>query len=139
MNQVIAKIGRGKYKTYLSNETHVLIADEPKPYGADKGPDPYSYLLMALGGCVAMTMRMYADRKEWDLEDIEVRLNQQHVHHMDCEECESDEGYVHIIEKRIKLSGNLDYAQRKRLIEIGEKCPVNKTLLNEIKINTILE
>jgi len=137
VKEVIAKIGRDKYRTVLTNGTHQVIGDEPTPYGTDEGPDPYSFLLMSLGGCVAMTIRMYADRKKWDLENVEVQLSQERVYQKDCEECESKDGYVHHIEKKVKLTGNLDEKQRARLMEIADRCPVNKTLLNEIKIKTI--
>ncbi len=136
MTQIIAKIGRDKYKTILTNGRQEIIADEPKGIGEDLGPMPYDFLLMALGSCVSITLRMYADRKGWDLEAVEVHLSQNRVHAKDCEDCESTDGFVHVIEKEIKLTGNLDEAQRKRLMEISDKCPVNKTLLNEIKINT---
>jgi len=136
MAQIIAKIDRSKYRTTLSNGTHELLGDEPVPYGADLGPNPYDYLLMSLGSCVAMTLRMYADRKNWELEEVEVYLSQNRIYAKDCEDCESDDGYVHIIEKKVKLVGNLDETQRKRLVEISDRCPVNKTLLNEIQIKT---
>jgi len=136
MKEVIAKIGRDKYRTVLTNGTHEIIGDEPAPYGTDEGPDPYSFLLMSLGGCVVMTVRMYADRKQWDLEEIEVRLSQERVHSKDCDDCESKDGFVHLIEKEVKLTGNLSDEQRARLMEIADKCPVHKTLLNEIKIKT---
>ena len=136
MTQVIAKIGRDKYKTILTNGRHKIIADEPKSIGQDLGPTPYDLLLMALGSCVSMTIRMYADRKGWDLENVEVHLSQNRKHAKDCEACESKEGFVHVIEKEVKLIGNLDETQRSRLLEIADKCPVNKTLLNEIQIST---
>lgn len=136
MKKVTAKIDRSNYKTILSNEVHQVIADEPSPYGTDKGPDPYSLLLMALGSCVAITIRMYADRKKWELDDVEVTLSQERMHSKDCDDCESTEGYVHLIEKKVKLIGNLDEKQLSRLMEIADRCPVNKTLLNEIKITT---
>ncbi len=136
MNIVTAKIGRDNYKTILTNGAHQVIADEPAPYGTDEGADPYSLLLMALGSCVAITIRMYADRKKWELEGVEVELSQKRVHHSDCDDCISDKGHVHLIEKKVKLIGNLDEKQRARLMEIVDKCPVNKTLLNEIKITT---
>jgi len=136
MTQIIAKIGRDIYKTTLTNGRHAIIADEPIGIGKDLGPTPYDFLLIALGSCVSITLRMYADRKGWDLEEVEVHLSQNRVHAKDCEDCESTDGFVHVIEKEIKLIGNLDEAQRKRLMEISDKCPVNKTLLNEIKINT---
>lgn len=137
MKEIIAKIDRSHYKTMLSNGTHQVIADEPAPYGTDEGADPYSLLLMALGSCVTITIRMYADRKKWDLENVEVKLTQEKVHYKDCDDCESTEGYVHLIEKQVKLVGNLDDEQRARLMEIADRCPVNKTLLNEIKIKTV--
>ena len=119
MTQIITIIGKEKYITSSTNGRHEIIADEPKPHGQDEGPTPYDLLLMALGSCVAMTLRMYADRKGWDLEEVQVNLNQNRVYAKDCEECESKEGFVHTIEKEVKLIGNLDDAQRSRLIEIS--------------------
>ena len=136
MSQVTASIGRTRYKTILNSENHELVGDEPAPYGTDLGPNPYDFLLMGLGSCVAMTLRMYADRKKWDLQSVEVRLDQSRVYEKDCENCESNEGFVHKIKKSIKLTGNLDKDQRARLMEIAEKCPVNKTLTNEIRMET---
>lgn len=136
MKTVTTKIDRSNYKTLLSNGTHQVTADEPSPYGTDKGPDPYSLLLMALGSCVAITIRMYADRKKWALDDVEVTLSQERIHSKDCDDCESTKGHVHMIEKKVKLIGDLDEKQRVRLMEIADRCPVNKTLLNEIKITT---
>lgn len=136
MAEIIAKIGKEKYGTTLTTGKHEIIADEPVPIGQDKGPTPYDLLLMALGSCVAMTLRMYADRKKWDLKEVQVVLNQNRMHAKDCDDCESKEGMVHTIEKEIRLIGNLDDAQRARLIEISDRCPVNKTLLSEIKITT---
>ncbi len=136
MTQIIVKIGKEKYESTLTNGRHKIIADEPIPIGQDKGPNPYDFLLMSLGSCVAITLRMYADRKGWDLEEVQVNLSQNRIHARECEECESKDNFVHIIEKEIKLIGNLDDSQRKRLIQISDKCPVNKTLLNEIKIKT---
>jgi len=106
------------------------------PLGQDLGPNPYDFLLIALGACVTMTLRMYADRKGWDLEEVEVHLEQSRVHAKDCEDCESQNGYVHVIEKKLKFIGDLTEEQTQRLLEISDKCPVNKTLSNEIKILT---
>jgi len=103
MSQVIAKINRTKYKTIVTTGNHQLIGDEPSPYGKDLGPSPYDFLLTALGTCVSMTLRMYADRKGWDLEEVEVHLSQTRVHAKDCEDCESEDGYVHMIEKKIEI------------------------------------
>ncbi len=136
MTQVIAKIDRAKYKTLVAAGNHELIADEPVPLGQDLGPNPYDFLLIALGACVAMTLRMYADHKGWDLEEVEVHLKQSRVHAKDCEDCESQNGYVHVIEKKLKFIGDLTEEQTQRLLEISDKCPVNKTLTSEIKITT---
>ncbi len=136
MNQVIAKIDRSKYKTTIQFQNHQLVADEPKPLGSDAGPNPYDLLLAALGACVSITLRMYADRKGWDLEEVQVNLSQSRVYAEDCEDCESEDGYVHIIEKKIKFIGDLTQEQIQRLLVISDKCPVNKTLTNEIKIVT---
>jgi len=139
MPQVISKIDRSKYKTINEAGNHHLVADEPMPFGQDLGPNPYDFLLTALGACVAMTLRMYADRKGWDLEEVHVHLDQSRIYAKDCENCESEDGYVHIIEKKLKFIGELTKEQIQRLLEISDKCPVNKTLINEIKITTILE
>ena len=136
MTQVIASIDRTKYKTIVVTGNHELIGDEPVPIGQDLGPNPYDYLLTALGTCVTITLRMYADRKGWNLEEIQVHLEQSRVYAEDCEDCESEDGYVHVIEKRLKFIGDLTEDQRQRLLEISDKCPVNKTLTNEIKIIT---
>ena len=112
MAQVTARIAKDKYKTILTNGRHEITADEPVPMGQDTGPTPYDFLLMSLGSCTAMTLRMYADRKNWDLQEVEVNLNQDRIHGKDCENCESDDDYVHIIEKEVKLVGNLDARAR---------------------------
>ncbi|NRB47761.1 MAG: OsmC family protein [Saprospiraceae bacterium] len=138
MAQVKVTTGTEKYKTEIITPTHQLIADEPQPYGEDLGPNPYEFLLMAVGSCVGMTLRMYADRKGWDLQEVEIELDQERRHAKDCENCESEDGYVHFIQKKLRFKGNLDEQQKARLLEISDRCPVQKTLLNEIKIETSL-
>jgi putative redox protein len=138
MAQVIAKIDHSKYKTVVTTGNHQFVSDEPISLGKDLGPSPYDFLLVALGSCVAMTLRMYADRKGWDLKEVEVHLDQSRIHSRDCEDCESKEGFVHVIEKRLKFIGDLTIEQKQRLMvmEISDKCPVNRTLTKEIKIIT---
>jgi len=138
MTKVIAKIDNSKYRTEVNVGNHQLVSDESSPFGRDRGPNPYDFLLASLGSCVAMTLRMYADRKGWDMEEAEAHLSQSRIHANDCEDCESESGYVHKIEKKLKFKGNLSDSQVERLLEIADRCPVNKTLLNEIKIETIL-
>jgi putative redox protein len=120
--------------------SHTLIADEPSSLGGDdQGPTPYELLLSALGSCVAITLRMYAKRKEWPLVGIEVRLEHDKIHAKDCADCQSENGRVDRIRKYLTLHGPLDAAQRARLKEISERCPVQKTLKGEITIETILD
>ena len=113
-----------------------MIIDEPADLGGDgAGPDPYTLLLSALGGCISMTVTLYARRKGWALERVTVRLRQQRIHAKDCVECSrSAEGFVHRIERAVTVEGDLTDEQRERLQEIAHKCPVHKTLTSEIVI-----
>jgi putative redox protein len=116
-----------------------MIIDEPAGLGGDgAGPDPYTLLLAALGGCISMTVTLYARRKGWPLERVTVRLRQQRIHARDCVECErSKEGFVHRIERSVTVEGDLTDEQRTRLQEIAHKCPVHKTLTSEIVVAEI--
>ena len=127
--------------TNLQNEVRygmdqTLLIDEPASVGGDgAGPDPYTLLLAALGGCISMTVTMYARRKNWPLDRVTVRLRQQRIHAQDCAECErSTEGFVHRIERSVTVEGNLTGEQQARLKEIAHKCPVHKTLTSEIVV-----
>jgi putative redox protein len=127
-----------KFTHDIYTSSHKIIADEPKSIkGDDLGMTPYELLLAALGACTSMTLRMYADRKEWPLEHVEVKLGHQKIHASDCESCETQNGKIDKITKKILLSGNLDDGQKAKLYEIAEKCPVNRTLLNEVLIESI--
>jgi putative redox protein len=117
---------------------HELVADEPPPAGADQGPNPYELLLGALGACTAMTLRMYADRKGFPLEGVEIELTHDRVHAEDCAECETRDGFIDHITKRITLRGDLTEEQRQRLAEIAERCPVKRTLQREIRMEQVL-
>jgi len=113
-----------------------FVIDEPQSVGGEgAGPDPYTLLLAALGGCTSMTVMMYARRKEWNLERVSVKLSQQRVHAKDCLDCDtSTDGFVQRIERTVTLEGELDEEQRKRLLEISRMCPVHKTLISDIVI-----
>lgn len=116
---------------------HTLIGDEPREVGgADEGPTPYDYLLTALGTCTSMTLRMYANRKQWPLESVQVRLQHDRIHAKDCEDCETENGRIDRIRKEITVTGALDADQLARLAEIADRCPVHRTLMNEKKIET---
>ena len=112
-----------------------VVADEPAAAGGeDRGPNPYQLLLGALGACTAMTLQLYARRKGWPLDRIEVTLRHDRIHAEDCEECETRDGFLDEVSKEIRVGGALDDQQRERLLEIARRCPVNLTLQREIRI-----
>ncbi len=118
---------------------HELVADEPTSVGGtDLGPNPYDYLLAALGACTNMTLRMYAGRKKWPLEGVETRLRHSKIHARDCEECQSETGKIDVIEKVVEVHGPLTEEQRQRLLEIAGRCPVHRTLTSETVIRSRL-
>lgn len=128
MNQVIVSSESGLRQQIWAGP-HTLIADEPEELGGKgTGPNPYDLLLAALGACTSMTLRVYAQRKDWPLEAVEVRLTHSRIHARDCEECEKQDGYLDHVEKEIVVSGPLSEAQVERLGQIAEMCPVNRTL-----------
>ena len=117
--------------------SHHLVADEPIAAGGeDAGPGPYDFLLAGLGACTSMTMRLYADRKSLPLERVTVTLKHQKIHAEDCAECETKAGMLDQIDRVIAIEGALDAEQRKKLMEIADKCPVHRTLTSEIRIVT---
>ncbi len=116
-----------------------IVADEPESVGGTNlGPTPYDLLTASLGACTSMTLRMYADRKEWPLEAVTVDLKYRKIHAKDCEQCESGEGKIDHIEREISLEGDLDDDQKERLLEIADRCPVHRTLHSEIHVDTRL-
>jgi putative redox protein len=117
---------------------HRLTADEPEPAGTDTGPTPHNLLAAALGTCTSMTLIQYARRKEWPLETVTVVLKHYKIDAADCEGCTTAEGKIDRIERAIELGGDLSGEQRKRLLEIADKCPVKRTLESEIDIQSRL-
>jgi len=134
-NQVIVTSEAGLAQEIVSGR-HRWRADEPAPFGTDTGPAPYELLLASLGACTSMTLRLYAQRKGIDLRGITVRLKHLRIHADDCKECETKNGFLDRIDREIELTGNLDEAQKQRLLEIAERCPVHRTLTSEIHIRT---
>ena len=137
-NRVVVRTGTG-LRTDVRANGYALVADEPIGMGGtDSGPTPYDYLLAALGSCTAMTLRMYADRKEWPLESVTVRLGHKKVYARDCEECETKDRKIDRIGLELELGGALGESQRRRLLEIAERCPVHRTLESEVLVETRL-
>jgi putative redox protein len=113
------------------------LADEPAVAGGDDaGLAPYDLVLAGLGACTSMTMRLYADRKSLPLERTTVTLTHSKIHAEDCAECETKAGMLDRIDRVIAMEGPLDAEQRKKLMEIADKCPVHRTLTSEIRIVT---
>ena len=126
-----------KFQQTVTIGPHRMLADEPVAAGGeDTGPGPYDYLLAALGACTSMTLRSYAERKSLPLERVTVTLGHSKIHAEDCAECETKTGMLDHIELAIGMEGALDADQRKRLLEIADKCPVHRTLTSEVQIVT---
>ena len=137
--QVVTETGGDGFTTQIKAGRHHLLADEPANVGGkDLGPTPYGYLLAALGACTSMTLRMYAERKNWPLERATIHLEHFKLHSDDCDACETEQGYIDHIDREIELEGPLNEEQKTRLLEIADRCPVHKTLHAEIIINTKL-
>jgi uncharacterized OsmC-like protein/pimeloyl-ACP methyl ester carboxylesterase len=136
-NVVVRETRNSKFQQTVSIGPHRMLADEPVAAGGeDSGPGPYDYLLAGLGACTSMTMRMYADRKSLPLERVTVTLKHSKIYAEDCAECETKAGMLDQIDRTIAMEGTLDADQRKRLMEIADKCPVHRTLTSEIRILT---
>ena len=136
-NVVVRETRAGKFQQTVSVGAHRLLADEPVAAGGDDtGPGPYDFVLAGLGACTSMTMRMYAERKSLPLERVTVTLTHSKIHAEDCAECETSTGMLDQIDRVIATEGNLDAEQRRKLMEIADKCPVHRTLTSEIHIVT---
>jgi uncharacterized OsmC-like protein/fermentation-respiration switch protein FrsA (DUF1100 family) len=134
---VVQETRKSKFNQTIAVGPHHLVADEPIAAGGeDAGPGPYDFLLAGLGACTSMTMRLYADRKALPLDRVTVTLKHSKIYAKDCEECETHEGMLDQIERDIAIDGALDAEQRKKLMEIADKCPVHRTLTSEIRIVT---
>ena len=137
-NGVTATGETGKaFLTHMHAASHHFLADEPLSYGGtNEGPTPYDFLGAALGACTSMTLNMYARRKKLEVKSVSVNVTHEKIHAEDCDDCEKSDGQIDQFTRRISIAGNLNDAQHKRMLEIADKCPVHKTLENEIKILT---
>jgi putative redox protein len=124
----VAHIGKDTYHTTIEVGGHPLVGDEPaRNGGADSGPAPYDFLLAGLGSCTAITLRMYADRKQWPLDGVDVAMH-----------LSPDADGALQIKRTLTLHGDIDEAQKARLAEIAEKTPVTLTLKGGLRIDTTL-
>ncbi|MGA7305597.1 MAG: alpha/beta fold hydrolase [Rhodothermales bacterium] len=136
-DRVVVGIGEDRYRSDIWARGHRCVADEPPSKGGQgMGPTPYDFLIGSLGACTTMTLRMYADRKEWPLEAVRVRLRHQKVHADDSDEFEKSSALVDRVEREIEIYGDLSDEQRARLMEIADRCPVHRTLKGDISIVT---
>jgi uncharacterized OsmC-like protein/pimeloyl-ACP methyl ester carboxylesterase len=135
---VVRETRDSKFQQTVTVGAHRFLADEPAAVGGeDSGPGPYDLVLAGLGACTSMTMRLYADRKALPLDRVTVTLTHNKIYAKDCAECETRDGMLDQIDRVIKIEGpSLDGDQRKRLMEIADKCPVHRTLTSEVHIVT---
>ena len=132
---ISARTGSGSYRTEVTAGRHTFVADEPGNVGGgDSGPTPYDYLLGALGACTTMTLRMYASRKGWPLEEAVVRVRNSRSHAADCEHCETETVGARRLERQVELKGPLTDEQRKRLLAIADRCPVKQVIERGLRI-----
>ena len=137
---VVARSADHGYRTEVFAGGHTLVADEPGGVGGgDAGPSPYELLLGALASCTSMTLRMYADRKQWPLHGATVSVRTTSVHATDSADCEVKPVGIKRLEHHIVLDGPLSDEQRDRLLEIAERCPVRQTLLRGIPVDAVAD
>jgi len=136
-DRVVVGIGEERYRSDIWARGHRCVADEPPSQGGQGlGPTPYDFLIGALGACTTMTLRMYADRKEWPLDSVRVRLRFLRVHATDSGDAEKSSALIDRVEREIEIYGDLDDKQRARLMEIADRCPVHRTLKGDISVVT---
>ncbi len=127
------------FTTQMKVGNHYLMADEPVSFGGnDFGPSPYELVSAGLSACTAMTIQMYAKRKDWDVKNVQVHTSYSKTHAQDCQDCDVSSSKIDTFNRDIKFEGNLDEKQTERLLQIADKCPVHKTLHNETQVITNL-
>lgn len=137
----VIETDEGLYTNRVYTGKHILRADEPLSVegGLGTGPSPYDYILVALGSCTSMTLRMYANLKGIPLVAVKVDLTHKKIHGTDCKDCPDKNRMIDVITRDIELVGELTTEQRAKLLEIANKCPVHRTLQGEVQINSSLK
>lgn len=137
MSTFATAITKKSFTTQISTKKHMGLTDEPVSLGGKgKGPSPYDLLLASLASCTSITLRMYIDRKKWDVSRIHVRVNVARDYEEDCKSCSSRKKKISTFERIITVKGKLDDNKMKKLLEIANKCPVHLALENKLKIET---
>ncbi|MEO0570094.1 MAG: bifunctional alpha/beta hydrolase/OsmC family protein [Bacteroidota bacterium] len=127
------------FTTQMKVGNHYMVADEPESFGGnDFGPSPYEFVSAGLSACTVMTLQMYAKRKGWPLENVEVHTSHSKSHAKDCENCDDTSAKIDTFHRELRITGNLDEKQRIRLMQIADKCPVHKTLHSKTQVITTL-
>jgi putative redox protein len=136
---VVARTWSDGFYTEVAAGDHALIADEPASFGgSNRGPSPYELLSAALATCTTMTLKMYAGFKKIGLDDVTVRVTHKKMHAEACADCDSEDGKIDEFRRELTLAGDLDEAQRQRMLEMADRCPVHQTLHGEVKVRTTL-
>lgn len=136
-HQAVANLGNEGFNTQIKSGIHYFIADEPvKLGGTNYGPTPYEYISAALAACTSMTLQMYARRKQWNLGNVETHVSHSRMHAEDCMDCDKESAKIDTFERLIFIEGELDEKQKKRLLQIANRCPVHRTLISQITIRT---
>lgn len=140
----VSETGNGKFQNSVRAGAHHLMADEPKSFGGDDtGPSPYDFLSIGLGACTNMTLRMYAERKGWDIGKVSVVVDHEKIHARDCETCDGEtkagSGKIDQFHRKISLRPGLDDETVAKLLEIADKCPVHKTLHSVSTVKTSIK
>jgi putative redox protein len=135
MATVTAMLREGTVATLRARQFSWRGDEPPDAGGTDTGPTPYEILLGALAACTAITLRLYATHKGIALHGVDVTLSFDRVHAEDCVGCEErSDGLIERIESHVTVHGSFDEAQRKRLAQVAQRCPVHKTLASPVHI-----
>ncbi|MCJ8311542.1 MAG: OsmC family protein [Saccharospirillaceae bacterium] len=137
-DKVVANINSDKgFVTTINAQGHYLLADEPLNVGgSDLGPTPYAYLSSGLAACTVMTIKMFVERKKWNLDSVKVNVIHNKIHSEECADCEKSSTKIDHFERELIIEGDLSNEQREVLLKIANRCPVHKSLSESAKVST---